>query len=545
MLDAQSEPRLPRSLLLGAFTLSGAAALTYEVVWTRSLSVVLGSTTYALSTMLATFMLGLAVGGLVGGSVADRVGGALLPLGLAEIAIGLLGISSHHVIEALPSLHLSTYRAFHLSAPAYFTTQVGLCAAVMFGPTALMGMTFPLVARAAVRGVEDVGRTVGLAYGANTIGAVVGAMLAGFLLIPGLGLRGATFAAAGANAVAAVVVLVPRRRSRIALLALLLHVPAVAWTLRAERGWKVVNFYSAPTFKRGGDYAQVYGDVRSNWKMLFERDGADGYVAAFRDKDGCLLLQVGGKVEGTGSLDRANTELLAYLPVAAHRDARRMLVIGLGAGVTLDVARRIVPEVDLAEINRDVLDVVRLHGPPGLLDGRRVHVGDARNLLLRTTERWDVISSEPSYPTDFAVANLFSREFYQLAADRLTEGGVYCQWLPYYMLTTDDVTMMVKTFAGVFRHATIWKVDQSMDLLLVGSTTPAFRTPEEIRARVARMSGGRSLGYVLSRDARQVAEIAGLPDVPVNTDDWPRLEYAVARNLLVGNLAVLERGRIR
>ncbi len=545
MLDMRLKLQLPRPLLLGAFAFSGAAALTYEVVWTRSLSVVLGSTTHALSTMLATFMLGLAVGALVGGWVADRAGGPLLPLGLAEIAIGLLGISSHHVIETLPSLYLSTYREFHLSEHAYFATQVGLCAAVMFGPTALMGMTFPLVARAAVHGVEDVGRSVGLAYGANTLGAVMGAMLAGFLLIPELGLRGATLAAAGANALAAVIVLVPRRRGRMALLALLVYVPAVAWTLRADRGWTVVNFYSAPRFKRWGDYAQVYDRVRSNWKMLSQRDGADGYVAAFRDNEGSLMLQVGGKIEGTGLGDRANAELLAYLPVAAHRDARRMLVIGLGAGVSLDAARRIVPEVDLAEINRDVLDVVRLHGPPGVLDGRRVHVGDARNLLLRTRERWDVIGSQPSYPTDFAVANLFSLEFFQLAADRLTEGGVYCQWLPYYLLTTDDVTMMVKTFASVFRHVTIWRVDESMDLLLVGSTTPAFRTPAEIQARVAQMSGGRWFGYSLSRDAEQVAEIASLPDVPVNTDDSPRLEYAVARNLLAGNVAVLERGRIR
>ncbi|MGB8930022.1 MAG: fused MFS/spermidine synthase [Anaeromyxobacteraceae bacterium] len=545
MLDVRSGTRLPRWLLLVAFALSGAAALTYEVVWTRSLSVVLGSTTYALSTMLATFMLGLAIGGIAGGRVADRRGGSLLPLGLAELGIGLLGVASHLVIEALPSVYFAAYRAFHLSAPAYFATQVGLCAVVMLGPTVLMGMTFPLVVRAAIRGVEEIGRGVGLAYGVNTIGAVAGSLLAGFVLIPALGLRGATFAAAGANAVAAAIVLVPQRRGRAALLLLLLFAPVVAWTLRVERGWKVLNFYNASKYREGRPYAQLYRELRSDLTMLSERDGAGGYVAAFRDKGGSLLLQVGGKIEGTGYLDRANAELLAYLPLAAHSDARRMLVIGLGAGVTLDVARRFVPDVELAEINLDVLEAVRRYGPPGLLDGRRVHLADARNLLQRSSERWDVISSEPSYPTDFAVANLFSREFYQLAAARLADGGVYCQWLPYYILTNDDVTMMVKTFASVFRHATLWKVEGSMDLLLVGSTTPAARSPVEVKARVARMSDGVWLDYVLSRDEAQVAAIAGLPDVPVNTDDRPRLEYAVARNLRVGNMAALEHGLVR
>lgn len=534
--------RPPRVLLLLAFALSGAASLTYEVVWTRALSVILGSTTYALSSMLATFMLGLAVGGVAGGRWADRTARPIFWLALVEMGVGVLGIASHLVIEQLPGVYLWTYRAFHLSAPAYFAAQIALCSLVMLAPTLLMGATFPLVTRTLLHGVEEVGRVVGLAYGANTLGAVIGAWTAGFVLVPGLGLRGATLVAAGANALVAILLLSRSggRRDRYALLLLLAYVPVGALAIGAGRGTRLVNFYSAFRHAQGADYATLEGIYRTSLTKVFEREGADGYVAAYRDGKGHLLLQVGGKLEGTTESDLPNTRLLAYLPVASHPDPRRMLVIGLGAGVTLDEARKVVPFVDLAEISGDVLDAVRLHGPPGVLDGVRIHRDDARNLLLRTDQHWDVISSEPSYPTDFSVSNLFSVEFYRLAERRLEPGGVLCQWLPYYLLTNEDVTMMIKTFGSVFRHTMLWKVKGSMDLLLVGSSSPFVRDERAIRDQVERLSGGLPLEFELSRDDARIQEIVHRPEVPLNTDDRPRLEFSVARNLRIGDLSLAE-----
>jgi spermidine synthase len=537
-LDASGE-RAPRALILMAFALSGAASLTYEVVWTRSLSVILGSTTYALSSMLATFMLGLAIGGVVGGRYADRTVRPTFWLGLVEMAVGALGIASHLVIEALPAVYLSAYRAFHLSAPAYVAAQIALCSLVMLAPTVLMGMTFPLVTRALVRGVDEVGRVVGLAYGANTLGAVVGAWTAGFLLIPGLGLRGATLVAAGANALVAILLLARARgrRDRYGLLLLLAYVPIGAVAFSAGRSSRMINFYTAYRHTEGADYATLERIQRATLQKVFEREGADGYVAAFRDGRGHLLLQVGGKLEGTTESDLPNTELLSYLPVASHAAPRSMLVIGLGAGVTLDVARRIVPRVDLVEISGDVLEAIRLHGPPGVLEGPRVFKEDARNLLLRAEEQWDVISSEPSYPTDFSVSNLFSVEFYRLAEGRLAKGGVFCQWLPYYLLTNDDVTMMIKTFGSVFPHAMLWKVEGSMDLLLVGSDSPFARDDRAIKERVDQLST-RPLAFDLSRSSEKILEIVRRADIPLNTDDRPRLEFSVARNLRIGDLSL-------
>jgi spermidine synthase len=170
----------------------------------------------------------------------------------------------------------------------------------------------------------------------------------------------------------------------------------------------------------------------------------------------------------------------------------------------------------------------------------RIEVDDARSVLLRSEERWDVISSEPSYPTEFAVANLFTLEFYRLAAERLADGGVFCQWFPYHMLTNDDVTMMVKTFATAFPHASLWKVPESLDLLLLGSREPFAHAPEELASRVTRLNGA-PIHVMLSRAPEQIQAIRADAAVPLNTDDRPRLEFRVARNLRVGDLSLLER----
>ena len=252
-------------------------------------------------------------------------------------------------------------------------------------------------------------------------------------------------------------------------------------------------------------------------------------------------FQVGGKIEGTSTSDMTNTLLLSYLPAAAHGSATNMLVIGLGAGVTLEAAKEVVPQVDLVEIHPGVIEVVRQFGPSGVLDGVPVFDDDARSYLLKTDERYDIISSEPSYPTEAGVANLFTLEYFELAASRLNEGGVYAQWLPYHILTNDDVTMMTQTFGSVFEHTYLFKIPRGLDLILVGSRQPLGRSISEIQARVEAFNAGRwPLEYVVSRTPEEVAEIVARTDQPLNTDDHPLLEFRLARNLVIGDLGRLE-----
>lgn len=528
-----------RALVLGAFTLSGAAALVYEVVWTRALSLVLGSTVYALSTMLATFMAGLAIGSYYGGKLSDRRGDHLFLFAICELAIGVCGVVSIPLIYQMPALYLTLYRGFHLYPQLFFALQAGLCALVMLVPTVLMGATFPIVSRSVTQGFEQMGEGVGSAYFVNTLGAVTGSLAAGFVLIPMLGVKGATFAAAALNIAAGCGMLVVSGKRRKVMLA---FVPAflIASVLlaQAEQYPTILNFYSAQLYSEDKlPFRAISAIDQAQYRELFRGEYPEGTVKAFRYNDGSLVLQVGGKIEGTTQRDLANTVLLSYLPLASHPAPRDFLVIGLGAGVTLGAAKDHLRNVDVVEINPGVVEAIRRHGPPGLLDNVPIIRNDARNYLLSTGKRYDIISSEPSYPTESSVANLFTQDFYRIAADRLKEGGVYCQWLPYYVLSNNEVTMMLKTFASVFPHTYLWKVPSSLDLIMVGSRSP-FRLPQdEIMARVRRLNNhGYPLDFVISRTPEQVREIMSRADIPLNTDDRPLLEYAVIKNMLKGKL---------
>lgn len=530
----ESKPANIRVVVLSAFGFSGAAALIYEVAWTRSLSLVLGSTTYALSTMLGTFMAGLALGGYLGGKFADRNKNLLFSFGLIEFGIGTAGLLAMPVIGALPPLYFSVYKAFHLSPSLFFIFQFALCSAVMLVPTTLMGATFPIVSRQVTKSMEDVGSSVGNAYSFNTFGAIAGAFSAGFLFIPHVGVKAAIYSAAALNILTGLVLIVSsgvRLRAGAAALVLLLLLSVPAAYSSREEPWPV-SYYMAGRVDRYDDVARE----NAGSAVLFEKDFREGRVKLWRDGQGLLILQTGGKIEGTGEKDLANTRLLAYLPVASHPAPKSFLAIGLGTGVTLASAREHIAEVSLLEINRGVVEAIENYGPSGLLKGVDVTVQDARNYLSLSEKRFDIISSEPSYPTEASTANLFTREFYELAATRLNEGGVFCQWLPYYALSNQDATMMLKTFGSVFSEVYLWRAPKGLDLLMLGSRKPFVFSAKEIKERVTILNrSNEPLDFMLSREPGQVKEIMRAEkNVPLNTDDKPFLEFHAARNFITG-----------
>lgn len=537
-----------QKILLLLFLVSGAAALVYEVTWTRAISVVLGSTTYALSTMLATFMLGLAMGAWLGGKVSDRKESPIRILALTELGIGLTGLISVPIIYSLPGFYLTVYRFAHNSPILFFVFQILLCAIVMLVPTILMGATFPMVTRCITETVNEIGRKVAAAYSYNTIGAVLGSLGAGFVLIPELGLRGAAMTAASLNLAIGIILLL-FRRERIGMTPAILvagYVLAGTWTVQVQAGSTMLNFYSISPDTPHVSYDRLLDSERSFFQPLCYREYPEGSVRAYRTPDGYLLIQVGGKIEGTGPKDLANTHLLSYLPLASHDSPRSMLVVGLGAGSTLEAARPHIDQPELVEIHPGVVECVRIFGAPGLLDNLPIHIGDARNFLLKTDRRYDIITSEPSYPTEFGVTHLYTREYYELAAARLNDGGIYCQWIPYYLFSNRDVTIALKTFTSVFKHAMLWKLSESMDLIVVGSQSPFTMTPREVQNRVARMNAGKiNLNFVLSRTPEDLSNLSERRDIPMHTDDRPVLEFSIVNNILKGDLGEIDREEIK
>lgn len=189
-------------LLLPLFFLSGATALVYQTLWARQLHLVFGTSTFAIATVLAAFMAGLALGGAWMARHADRIRQPLMIYGVLEVVIGVYALVFPYVVDwVLTPTYLQMWRVVEPSPLVFGIAQFAMVGVALLLPTSMMGATLPLLARFATQRLGAVGDRVGLLYGINTAGAVFGTWLAGFVLLPGMGLWKTTIAAAAANLV--------------------------------------------------------------------------------------------------------------------------------------------------------------------------------------------------------------------------------------------------------------------------------------------------------------------------------------------------------
>ncbi|MHB9002745.1 MAG: spermidine synthase [Coriobacteriia bacterium] len=527
-------PSARRTVII-AFAFSGMAALMYEVLWTRELSLVFGSTVYAVSMMLAAFMSGLSLGAFLGGRWADRTDNPVALFAKLEFGIGILGLLTLVIVQALPGIYFAVFDATRPPFAIFFLLQMALSFLVMLAPTTLMGATFPVVTKIATFAIDEVGQDVGTVYSVNTLGSIAGSLGTGFLLIPLLGVKATTVAAACVNiAVAAVVWWASGKRitSRLVTVGAVLLVAALALALTTQQAAFAHNFY------RIGDFAtaQEYRAYRDSLHVRFFADDVHGRVVVLQEPGGDLLMQNSGKVEGsTGPLDLQTTSLLARLPMASASATDTVLVIGLGTGFTARAALAGgAGTVDTVEINDAVVEASRLFvGDAVDSDPRHeTHVTDARNYLELADTRYDVITSEPSYPLSTHVSHLFTREFYQLVESRLSDDGVFCQWIPRYLLRDEDTLMMLKTFTAVFPNTHVWGSnqgeDEAVDLLLIGIKGECQPDPAVVQAAVLAAIGPVDFSYYAGPD--EVAAATSDASVPLNTDDRPLLEFRTPRN---------------
>jgi len=520
--------------------MSGAAALIYEVVWTRKLSTIMGSSTYALSTMLAAFMLGLSLGGLIGGLLVPRLKRHLRAFAICEIAIGLTALVTIPLIEAAAPLFIRVYFLFHDSFQAFMAAQFGVIFVIILAPTTLMGITFPLVIRHFAEGRSETARRAGFLYAFNTFGAVIGSTAAGFVLIPRLGASDATLMAALLNIAGALVilVLVEKGPRRFALIPILLITAAALRLL----GTPFTPFVSAYSAQRFGSYAAV-SEIRESIRqrgpenfIVFHYEGVESDVTLMReDPSKEWILVNNGKYEG--GANSAGFLLLAELPYFSRGSggpAPRVLNIGLGSGVTLSrLAALPVQRIESVELSAGVLEANRRHVSPDLFaDPRIEHVqADGRNYLrLHPKERYDIIVVSPSWAVELASAALLTDEFFSLASQRLAPGGTVAIWLDLFYIPDEDVDIVLRTFRRSFPYATAWATEDA-EMILIGKAVPFTLSEDEIAERVVANAPDLAGSF---RVARPRAELARLAAGPIHTDDHPILEFRNARHIVTG-----------
>lgn len=192
-------PILARRSALAAIAVSGLLAMGYQQVWTRVLALVIGSSVYAFALILMAFLLGLALGGAVYSRRTASRPGQMDNLGLIHLLIAAMAVGGLLYMDLLPAIFLRLAVGSEITPRNVFLVKFGVCALLVFLPTFFMGMIFPATLAVVSDGQKGIGRTIGQVYSVNTLGAIVGSFLGGFVLIPFLGAQRSLAALIGAN----------------------------------------------------------------------------------------------------------------------------------------------------------------------------------------------------------------------------------------------------------------------------------------------------------------------------------------------------------
>jgi len=536
-------PVRPPFLLLLVLAVSGGTAMVYEVAWSRTLSMVFGSSVYGVSIMLSSFLAGLALGSAAASLFVERrpERASLVACGWLLAGSALAAMVSLFVARGLPVLFLDLYRSAPEGESVLFGAQFLVSSLLMLPGTMALGAMLPFATAALGQGDQDLGRRVSWLYTANLLGSTAGTLLAAGLLLASLGIElSVRVAAAVALATATVVFL----RGKAHFLGTAVATAGIILLLAIEPSWNPV----AKTFglySDLGSYARYQEtelrDLISSYQLYYYEDGATATVAVQRVGH-YILLKINGKTDASnGSGDVETQLLLGHLPLLAA-EAKRVAIIGWGSGMTVGAAlTHPVESVDAYEIEPKVVEASRffesLNKNP--LSDRRVRLilGDARSELARKNGVYDLIISEPSNPWLTGVANLFTAEFFELAAARLQPSGILCQWFHLYGMSEESTRSLLATFASVFPHTLAFK---DRDLILLGSRRPIDFDLSRMRALFEREPVRSSLATVFLRFPADLLIELRLDEMgveafsrgaPLNTDDNMLLELAAPRSL--------------
>ncbi len=529
--------RWPVYLAIG---LSGLTALACEVLWTRTLSLLFGATTYTFSLLLAVFLAGLGIGSSAGAFIGRESARPRVALAWCQLGLALaMAWTSYVLTESLPYWPINP----SLTPDPWFVFQLDLTRSLFaILPGALLwGASFPLaLAALAVRG-EDTGRMVGRVYAANTLGAIVGSLGASLLLTIWLGTQRSQQLMVVCAALSGLVLLWRETRTQPWLVAPISLAALLALTVQPVPGELIA-------------YGRYVPSQQGQSQVIYSGEGWNASVAVTERPNGVLNYHNAGKVQASSEpQDMRLQRMLGHLTTLIPKNPRKVVVIGCGAGVTAG-AVSIDPAVQdqtIAEIEPLVPEVVSTyfseHNFAVVTNPKvRVHIDDARHFLQTTDERFDAITSDPLDPWVKGAAMLYTREFFELAKSRLNPGGVVTLFVQLYESNTEAVKSEIGTFFEAFPDGMIFANTfngAGYDLVLLGQVEGSRIDVDEIEARLKQPDYApilRSLNQVGIYSAVELfATYAGsakdyrgwLKDAEINRDRNLRLQYLAGRGL--------------
>jgi predicted membrane-bound spermidine synthase len=536
--------------------LTGGISMGLEVLASRSMALLFGSSLQSFAIVLISFILGIGLGSAAIASPRFRAfqstKAITVLLMAAALWIGLLVFR----IESWVDVYRYLSSGLGRSSMGYIFHQLlaaGIAMFVLGIPAALIGGVLPLLIRAGSNG-SAMGKQVGRLLTWNTIGAVGGVLLTGFVLMPQLGLRNAFLFLALGLAVAAVIASYRANAQPLVMSAGFTSMLLFTFMCVGNDSWR--NVMSSGVFR--ARETEVSADAltlrKKHTKTHFYEDAPDATVS-IEQGDGIgapadVGLRINGKTDASSRYDMSTQLLIGHIPLAANPDAKEVFILGLGSGVTGGaILGHPVDHLTIAENCEPIVRAARYFAPwnRGVLTNplTRIVCEDARTLLKLSPKKYDVIITQPSNPWMAGVGSVFSQEYYELGKSRLNEGGIMAQWFHVYDMHDGIVALVLRTFASVFPHMEIWD-SGSGDLILLGGTKPWQSNPDvyqRLFAREAVKKDFESIGIQSPQAlwARQLAsqETAfAIPGAgPIQTDLFPVLEYEAPRAFYIGAVA--------
>lgn len=533
---------------LWVFGWSGAAAMIYQVAWTRVLVPHLGPHTYSFTCVLCAFILGLALGGIVATRLADRVRNPLFLLAWIETLVAVGGAVVAVLLDVFPVAARNIAGTYYTDPAWMLVAQFIAVGVLLLVPTFALGMMYPVAVRIVAGAADHAGPSAGRAYAANTIGAIAGSFAAGFIMIPteSIGVHGAMLIGVAIHASCGLIMLFYSAIDGVKKLPAL----PVALCVCAIPAWWYVPDLQVIEFAQASYMVRDPNVQAQEYQIEYYREGVDATVAVAM-RDGFKSLMINNKADGSSSIADSTTQLLAgHLPMLMSDNPRDVLVVGWGTGMTVGAVSLYdgVEHIDAIEISDAVIGADRefadvnynVRNDPRLTLIQQ----DGRNHLLLTDKKYNVIVSEPSNPWVAGMANLFTREYYESCRDHLTDDGVFLAWMHSYSVNVAEFRSILRTVATVMPNVTLW--GYRGDFMMVCSKQPQRVPLGTWLGRVEQKRINRDLARIgYDRPEHILAMYIGDRDFilnwtegsPLHEDDHPRAQYTGVFAMLAPNIA--------
>ena len=537
-----------------AALVSGFVTISTQVSWTRVLTMIIGSSTYAFSIVVALFLIGLACGAWVIARKAqpDKLRAMILKV---EVSTAVSLLASLFVLNQLPSMLIYLGLRLEISSWAgLLALQILSATLLILVPALLMGMVMPLALAWASGDRESAVARVGRSYAVNTIGAIAGAFITGFVLIPKTSTRFTLLLAAVCCLLVATVAYLPgdardpalKRSLAIGLtpvLAIVLFIVAPRMNLADLSIGAYDSLMRVLAQTREGTREET-GQGDNARELLMYDEGPTATVSVRRDQN-TVSMAINGRTNASDSIyDMPTQVMLGQIPLLIAPKIETGLIIGYATGVTVGaMLQSPIHSVTCVELEPGTVAASKFfdHVNNRPLDDPRTTliIDDARTFLRVTPNRYDIIVSEPSHPWVPGVANLFTQEFFELGSARLNDEGIFVQWVQIYQLSTESLRSVLATYTRVFPHVLVFRVgglNKGKDLLLIGSNRPLNldRLPERLMdqrmsaemARVDLKSEADVRAWFVCDESKLGPAVAG---ATINTDDNMHIETTVPR----------------